>query len=505
MFIPNLDALVAEALDEHLNVDPIEQAWKYGDLSYKVLAHQLIIKERLDEVIAGDAQDRVEPYLLNCSRRFGKTTMILLTFVEQCLQNPNHTYLFVAPTEEAAKEIVLSVMPVLIEDAPDKYKPVFKNSRYTFPNGSVIKLGSAHNGGETLRGRAAHGAAIDEGAFIKKTRLNNGLIYVMNSVIRPQLLTTGGWFVVASTPPPQLAHEYVDLYTQARAANRVSQFTIFDNTSIDQQLRETIKAKEYALDPTGTSWKREYLAEFAIDTRSLIIPNWNTTTMTGTIDYPLRFDVYDRYVSYDHGTSDLSVFLFGYWHWEEATLVIEKELVIGLKGEKPTTKEINQLYLNARTELWGDKPLRKEICDSINPQVIIDFNRDFGRSFIPPIKTNVEAMVNQLQNLIGSNQVLINKEQCPILVQTLEQATWKTSASGKREFARLPGIGHCDALAALIYLARSVDRVNSPHASAPREAIPDNMFVIRKPDDQRAETVLSAALGIKQRNNRRSW
>lgn len=506
MYIRDLDTLVADALSRLNSEDPVAKGWRTGDLSYKVMEHQTIIKDKLGEVIKGDPQQRVEPYVLNCSRRFGKTTMILLTFVEECIKYPGHVYLFVAPTEEAAKEIVLSVMPVIIADAPDTAKPKFRNGRYTFPNGSVIKLGSAHNGGESLRGRSANGAAIDEGAFVKKTRPDNGLIYVMNSVIRPQLLTTQGWFVVASTPPPQLAHEYVELYNQARALNRMSQFSIYDNTSITEQLREAIKAKEYALDPSGSSWKREYLAEFAVDSRSLIISNWDTEEMTGTVDRPVRFEIYDRYVAYDHGTTDLSVFLFGYWHWEHGTLVVEKELVVGLKGEKLTTRELDKVYRICRQDLWQEMEVRREVCDAINPQLIIDFNRDFGNRFVAPLKTNLEAMVNQLTNLVGNKQILINKDQCPLLIQTLEQATWKTSASGKREFARLPGIGHCDALASLIYLARTVDRHHNPHDYATDVPAADDVFVVKRQDKHTPEVVFAKAFNMKpQGANRNRW
>jgi len=508
MYIPNLDQMIAEAIEQYRNEDPVTKAWRTGDLSYKVFDYQAIIKNKLTELVNSSDINRIEPYVLNCSRRFGKSSMGLLTFIEEALKNPGHTYLFVAPTEGEAKEIVLDVMPVLLQDAPDAFKPEFKNSRYTFPNGSTIKIGGVYNGGETLRGRAAHGAFIDEAAHIKQTSANNGLEYVLNSVIRPQLLTTKGWCVIASTPPPQLAHEYVNVYNRARASGRLAHFTVYDNTNISAEYREKLKADMLLSDPTGSSWKREYLAEFAIDTRALIIPNWNTEAMTGTVDRPLRFNIYDRYVSYDHGTTDLSVFLFGYWHWELATLVIEDELVIGGGAVKLSTGEIAQMYNDHRNNLWPHLNVRREICDAINQQVIIDFNRDFGTHFVPPIKTNLEAMTNQLINLVGNNQILINADRCPMLVQTLEMATWKTQANGKREFARLPGIGHCDALAALIYMARTVNRHNNPHANAPAEVTDINTYVVKKYEQQGTEAVLDRALSFgrrKQTNNRSSW
>jgi hypothetical protein len=495
----DIQLLVKESIKRHLDEDPIMKAWRTGDLSYKVFDYQEPIQQAINELIDSSDIDRIEPYVLNCSRRFGKTTLGCLAFIEQCLKYPGTTYLFAAPTEGEAKEIILDVMPALLYDAPTAYSPSFKNSRYTFPNGSVIKIGGCYNGGETLRGRKAHGAFLDEAAHIKQTSPINGLHYVLNSVIRPQLLTTAGWCVIASTPPPQMAHEYVEVYNKARANNRLKHFTIYDNTNIDEAYIERLKKDSYDIDPTGSSWRREYLAEFAIDTRTLIIPNWTSElAVSGLYDQrPQRFEVYDRYVSYDHGTSDLSVFLFGYWHYEDATLIIERELALGHGAEKFTTRQLSEMYKEARSEVWNLLPIRQEICDAINPQVIIDFNRDFGNRFVPPRKTNLEAMVNQLANLVQTKQIRIDKDHCPLLIQTLENGTWKENVSGKKEFNRLPGIGHCDALAALIYMARAVNRHHNPHSAVPLEYDPNTQFVVNQKPLQTDSDILSRALNIK--------
>jgi hypothetical protein len=137
-----------------------------------------------------------------------------------------------------------------------------------------------------------------------------------------------------------------------------------------------------------------------------------------------------------------------------------------------------------------------EICDAINPQVIIDFNRDFGNRFVPPRKTNLEAMVNQLINLVQTKQIKIDKERCPILLQSLEQGTWKESAIGRRDFARLPGIGHCDAIAALIYMARAVNRKFDPQNRIGTEFNYENQYAVQIRQPLQEVEVLGTALNI---------
>jgi Terminase large subunit, T4likevirus-type, N-terminal len=504
----NIRELVRESLQRHIEIieDPLMKAWRTGDLSYKVLPHQQVIRATIRKLVDSNDMERLEPYVLNISRRFGKTTMGLLAFIEESLRNPGHTYLFAAPTEGEAREIIHDVMPALIEDAPDIYRPVYKNNRFHFHNGSVIKIGGVFNGGETLRGRKANGAFLDEAAHIKQTSKSNGLLYVLNSVIRPQLLTTGGWCLIASTPPPELAHEYVTVYNQARANGRLENFTIYDNTSISIEYIEKLKSDMLQSDPTGSSWRREYLAEFAVDTRTLIIPNWDSSLSENDLIFkrPANFVHCDRIVSYDHGTSDLSVFLFGYWDYDNATLMIEKELVTGNGAEKLSTRELSEIYKETRDELWGSLPVYKEICDAINPQVIIDFNKDFGVRFVPPRKTNLEAMVNQTINIIQTGQIKIDKDNCPLLIQTLEQGTWKTSASGRMEFARLQGIGHCDAIAALVYMVRSINKSRNPMIAVPVEYDPVTQFRGKISERMDETAILGRAFNIRpQHNNRR--
>lgn len=473
----------------------IKIAWSRGNLSYKVQAHQQELWESIKAIV--NEENPVDCFVLNCSRRFGKSTLSFLALVEKCLKEPSTSYLFCAPTEGNAKEIILDIAPVILEDAPDEFKPTFKNNRYTFPNGSEIRIGGAYNGGETLRGRSAHGAVVDEAAFIKQTSPANGLKYILDSIIRPQLLTTRGFLLVSSTPPPVLTHDYVDLFNKMDLKRRTATFTVEQNSSINAEFLETLKASYYESDPTGSSWRREFRAEFVRDERQLIIPNWGDEYIVDAYPRPDNFEQYQRIVSYDHGTSDLSVFLFGWYDFPEAKLVIEHSLVIDNYNEKKSTSEISQLYKTERDALWPNLSVMKEICDAINPQVIIDFNRQFGHRFVPPSKSNREAMVNQVVNMVQAGRiVVVNNNANRLLLKTLESGVWN-STSTTRDFSRQPGIGHCDAIAALMYMVRGISLHHNPTNYRP--ALDFNQLDFRPPA-QTADRVLAKAFGLNRKH-----
>jgi hypothetical protein len=205
------------------------------------------------------------------------------------------------------------------------------------------------------------------------------------------------------------------------------------------------------------------MAEFCIDERQLIIPNWSKEHVVPSYPRPEPFIPVQRLVSYDHGTSDLSVFLFCFYDKANGTLVVESSISIDMFNNKLSTNELSEIYRKHRTELWQDMPVYKEICDAINPQVIIDFNRSHGHRFSPPSKTNREAMVNLVINLVHQGRIkVIDNPENKLLITTLESGVWN-GTSANRDFSRQPGIGHCDAIAALMYACRGINMHHNPN------------------------------------------
>lgn len=391
--------------------------------------------------------------------------MLLLTVL--CIRNPGHTYVFAAPTNIDAKDITGDVYPTILNDCPKDLQPKFARNIFTFNNGSRIKIGGCHDGADNLRGRAAHGIIVDEAAHIPQHSKTSCLSYVLASILMPQLLTTKGFVLIASTPPRNLQHDYVHIIRNADQNGTLLTFDVYANTSLTPEEIEKEKRRSYSVDPSGSAWKREWLVLLVPDANDLIIPEATFGAIgIEKVEHELieHFEHLHRYISFDHGTKDLNVVLFAFYDYANARTVIERELV--LKGG-PNTDTIAKEIARVKHELWGHLPVFRSICDSISRQIIIDLNgheeiKKSGITFINPSKVDLEAMVNQLVIAMSHQRYVVDSD-CVLLLETMRTGTWKVSDStGKREFARLGEIGHCDALACLVYLQRALVRSANP-------------------------------------------
>jgi len=405
--------------------------------------------------------------VLNITRRYGKTSLCFLALICLSIRNPEHTYLYVAPTEKDAKDIIGDIAPILLADCPSDLKPKFKGHILYFNNGSRIKIGGTWNGAEGLRGRSAHGILVDEAAFVPQHSSTSCLSYVLGSVLTPQLQTTKGFLLIASTPPRSLQHDYVRIFRAAELDGSLLNFDIYQVGRLTPDEIEQIKQESYVLDPTGSAWKREYLVMLVPDANDLIVPEaafLKIKTAAIKTEEHEHFHFLHRYVSFDHGTTDLNAVLFGFYDFRNAKKVIQRELIM---DDRPTTQTIAKRIAEVKYELWGELPVYRSICDSISKQLILDLNQDkkikqSGIVFVNPSKTDLEAMVNQLIISLDQEQWIIDPS-CKMTLETLRTGTWKTSATtGKREFARLGEIGHCDALASLVYFNRALNTRANP-------------------------------------------
>jgi len=168
----------------------------------------------------------------------------------------------------------------------------------------------------------------------------------------------------------------------------------------------------------------------------------------------------DTYVSLDIGFRDLSVALFGWWDYENAKLIIEDEIV--LAGSEATTDNIAKRITDKEYELWKHTVVHKRICDT-DPRLIEDLKKISNLHFRPTKKDNKEAQVNQANIMIARNQIIIHPR-CKTLILHMRYGIWNDA---RTQFARTKALGHCDAVDALLYMIRNVDRGNNPITEQP--------------------------------------
>lgn len=117
---------------------------------------------------------------LEWHRRAYKTTTAINLLIRECAEHPRHKYVYVAPTQVMAREIVWDDPNMLPDALPPKEELFWRRNEQkmtiTFANGSVLKIAGADNP-DSLRGIDIDGGASDEDAQHKPT--------VWTEIIRP--------------------------------------------------------------------------------------------------------------------------------------------------------------------------------------------------------------------------------------------------------------------------------------------------------------------------------
>jgi hypothetical protein len=395
---------------------------------------------------------------LNCSRRFGKSTLMLMIAVEHCLQVKRALVRYAAPQKSDAEEIATDLMDTVLEGCPRDLRPKYNRNRkeYVFPStGAKLRFGGVNGDrAKFLRGRRATLIIVDEAGEM------DDLAYVLKSILRPQLLTTKGRMLIASTPARSPGHEST---AEARRCQALGEgayflFTIHDNPLLTpEQIAEECELQG---GPESDSWRREYLCQFVTDSARAIVPEWTDERALKLVEEVPAARFRDCYVSIDlGGNRDLTVALGSWWDWKQRTLVFEWEWW----AKNPDTESIAK-GINAAIELhWpGRRPFH--VVSDIDHRFANDLVR-FGLHVENAQKDDRDAGIADFRTAVSNLKVKVHPR-CKLLIATLHQGIWNKR---RTDWERIEGIGHSDALAAAIYGKRAVYENRNPvppHADA---------------------------------------
>lgn len=390
-------------------------------------------------------------YVINCSRRLGKTFMMAAYADETARKNPNFQIHFGAPYQNALRDYLLPIFNQLFTECPEALRPIWKQleSKWIYKNGSYIKLCGANNGQfDNLRGNKSDLFILDEAAQIDK------LTDVIHSVALPQLLSSTNKFkkiILPSTPPKTPDHPFKKYAEDAKALGAYSHFTIYDAGYPIEEVERLIKQMGGI---NSTDVRRELFAEFVVDSELHIIPEWNEKYVGEVVkdDY---FQFWTIVEGLDIGYRDFTAWILGYYDFNKGVLVIEQEYA--LKENDFTTETLaNSIKDLEKPYLERNQTRIRRISDNNNLNLLADLSRLHKLSFAP-VNKNVgsgadrkgkEWMVSQTRKFIKDGKVIIHPR-CKMLIASLEFGIWK---EGKSEFARSEKLGHYDFVDSLIYL-----------------------------------------------------
>ena len=446
-----------------------DSLWELGELSFLLRPSQVVMYENIKSWLAKPIKDRSLKYVINSTRRFGKTTVLCLLMLEYHLKNREEFYPtpFTAPTAKALRKIVRPIFRQLLKTCPEHLKPVWKTQEqhYIFPWGGEIPLAGLNNGHEDdARGTAAGLAVVDEAGMVDE------LAYVCEDILMPQLLTTNGSMIISSTPPPTPDHAFMTYVQVAQLSGDYSEYTI-RQTDFTQEVIDKYISESGGLE--SSSCQREYFCKFVVDKNFAICPEWQDT-FGRAWKRDQFFTYYHYYEGMDIGGKDFNACLFGYYDFEKAVLVIEDEVILTINemtsraiADTTFTKEEELGLLKSRPVIekqevikpgeWTKK-VHCRVADTNNVILLQDLGAEYGLHFAPTSKDELVAMVNKLRVWTRQGRLVVNPK-CKQTIGCLKYGVWNNA---REHFAKSESFGHFDAIAALIYLVRNVDEATNP-------------------------------------------
>lgn len=439
-----------------------ENLWRSGWIIYKLKRCQE------DMFRAIELSNRFK-YFIKCARRLGKSYLLCLIAIMRCIKYPGSTVRYAAPTAKALRQIIHPIMEKILRDCPDDLRPTWNqmDGCYRFPGGSSMYLAGVNSGhADDLRGTACDLFIVDEAGEV------DNLHYLVHDVALPQFLDPDGTVVkgrrliVASSPAVTPAHEFTEMAREAELDGNYSHYDIFDGEYPldvirlflkedgipDADIDALIEGNYSAI--KSTTVKREYLAMDVVDESRALIPEWKDDYCQES-ERSEYFPFYFKYESLDIGVRDLTVCVFAYYDFLRCKLYIEDEIT--LSGPEMNTERLAERIKSKQAEVFKEHAIKKRISD-IDLLLINDLRQLHGLPFQATDKGELEEMLNELRIWVGAGRIIVHPR-CEQVLGCMRYGVWNES---RTQFDRTKKFGHFDALAAMIYLVRNVDRKTNP-------------------------------------------
>lgn len=432
------------------------ELWRRGALNFKRHEGQRLLHEAI-------VKSASLLYYVSCSRRFGKSTELVLYAFETCLSKPNARVLYLAPWAKDAADIAGDIAERVLLDCPADVRPKYnaQSKEYEFPNGSVIRFkGTNGEHAKFLRGGSADLVLLDEPGDMDNLR------HVVFSICMPMTMTTKGKIIIAGTPAVTPGHESHTIYERLAGEGNCTTFNIRDMPHVDVTTKAMylVEAGEkvddvYDIlagikDPVTTTAQREYFCWWVTDASKAVVREFDEAARKDIVKEWARPDYFDTYVSMDPGFADRTGILFGYWDYFQEKLVIEDELLLHQAGTPDLAREIKA----TEARLWNEQKPYSRLSD-VEPRLVSDLWNLYQLSFTPVTNKDVMGDVAWLRQMVSARKLVIHPR-CEHLVRQLREATWNNKAT---DFERTEKHGHYDLVAALKYLCRNIVPTHNPY------------------------------------------
>jgi hypothetical protein len=254
-----------------------ESLWLFQVLSMSV---------KLTEAQTQIAKDKHRFKVLNCGRRFGKTTLAVWELIGRASMHDNYRGAYIAPTYQQARDIAWAelkkIVRPIVEDINESRLEI------TLKNGSHLYL-RGWESVETLRGQAFDFLVIDEVAMMRNWKSN------WQEVLRPTLTDRQGHAMFISTPKG-----YNHFYDLFELAERDEDYAAFRFRSEDNPYLPKSEIEKAEKELTEDAFAQEYLADFR-KAVGIAHKTWDRISLIEPFDVP---KTWTRARGFDYGSND---------------------------------------------------------------------------------------------------------------------------------------------------------------------------------------------------------
>ena len=427
----------------------IRHAWTTGEfLEERYDPLQLELDQLYDSL-----PPRTRAFLL-MSRKIGKTFGLMARADKKSRQVPGWITRFAYPTAKQGKTIIAPIMEEMQEDCPADLRWVNREQQdacWMLPHtGARMYLAGTDDATaiDHLRGPKSNLNILDE-----VTVFSSNLKRLLDSVLWPQTLTTGGLTLMAGTAPQSLDHPSMEQLERARRSGRLYVKTIFDNSRLTQEDVYSICTESNPLSDhdeimeilagkrKGTPmWEREFLCKLVPDDGARVCPEFDALQHVGVTEQAYH-DL--KFVFIDPGhTKDFFGVTFASMDFSGQTLHVHAEYAALRKN----TDTIRLSLMEIERKLgWVNQRVTRYI-DQTSHQQATDFNSKGYRVVLAPKSPGKGQLVVEMRNLFLHNRIRISPR-CGMLIEQLTNGVWSNTL--KEDFKRFPSLGHLDVLDSL--------------------------------------------------------
>lgn len=447
-------------------LEAIHALWRTGILCWKLWPQQEIIYDCIR-----DLDPKVVEAVVLCARQFGKSVLGTLLALEDCLQNQEKCILVMGPTLKQTMAIVTPRIRLLSRDAPVGLIKPSKSEGKWFVGSSELVIGGMDVNSSAQRGKTVQSVYIEEIVESKPDQY----IESLRSDIGPALTHSENGKVIFLTTPPKIPdHPFItETMAQARLNNALYTYTIDDNKALSPSQYEACVRR--AGGKNSIDFRREYLCEIIRDQSIVIIPDYDEKQHVSFFELPemINLEIFTDW----GGVRDKTVsLLVGYSFLEDRDLVFD-ELV--WNHNTPTDVIVNDLRSK-----WGSYKIKSHYVDAPG-QLQVDLKTTHDLSVRFPSKSEWRTSVNHLANRFTQKKIVIHPR-CKFLRETCRSGTFRAN---RTDFERSHTLGHMDAIAALMYAVRQMDRSNPfgkfEKPRADWQPIPENPLAALRPKVKR--------------------